>query len=66
MSVRPDSSRDGALSHAMAALRRWIARLAGRSAPKLSEVEAAEMGTVFRARYHSLKLLLAANGRALE
>jgi pyruvate,water dikinase len=50
----------------MAALRRWISRLAGRGAPTLSEEEAAELGTVFRARYHSLKLLLAANGRALE
>ena len=31
-----------------------------------SDEEAAELGTLFRSRYHSLKLLLAANNRALE
>ncbi len=38
----------------------------GKARSPLSAEEAAELGTLFRTRYHSFKLLLAANSRALE
>lgn len=44
----------------------WLRRLTGRTEPQLSPDEAERLTNVFRERYHSFRVLLAANGRALE
>jgi len=44
----------------------WFRRLAGPNEPELSDEESERLTTLFRERYHSFRVLLAANGRALE
>jgi len=44
----------------------WFLRLVGPTEPELSDEESERLTTLFRERYHSFRVLLAANGRALE
>lgn len=44
----------------------WLRRLVDSNEPELSEEESARLSALFRERYHSFRVLLAANGRALE
>ena len=44
----------------------WIRRLAGSKQPELSPEESEQLTALFRERYHSFRVLLTANGRALE
>jgi len=44
----------------------WFRRLVGPTEPELSDEESERLTTLFRERYHSFRVLLAANGRALE
>jgi len=44
----------------------WFRRLVGPTEPELSFEESERLTTLFRERYHSFRVLLAANGRALE
>jgi len=44
----------------------WIGRLVGSKQPELSPKEAERLSALFQERYHSFRVLLAANGRALE
>jgi pyruvate,water dikinase len=47
-------------------LRELARRLTGPGEPEISPEEAERLSTLFRERYHSFRVLLAANGRALE
>ena len=47
-------------------LRAWMSRLAGRESVEITPEEADRLSNLFRQRYHSFRVLLAANGRALE
>ncbi len=44
----------------------WFRRLVGPREPELSEEESERLTALFRERYHAFRVLLAANGRALE
>jgi pyruvate,water dikinase len=44
----------------------WFRRFVGPKEPELSEEESDRLSALFRERYHSFRVLLAANGRALE
>ncbi len=44
----------------------WFRRFVGPKEPELSEEESERLSALFRERYHSFRVLLAANGRALE
>jgi len=44
----------------------WLRRLAGPRREEISPEEAQRLSTLFRERYHSFRVLLAANGHALE
>jgi pyruvate,water dikinase len=44
----------------------WIGRLVGSKQPELSPEEAERLSALFQERYHSFRVLLAANERALE
>lgn len=44
----------------------WFRRLVGPTEPELSDEESERLTTLFRERYHSFRVLLAANGRALD
>jgi len=44
----------------------WFRRLVGPNEPELSEEESERLSALFRERYHSFRILLTANGRALE
>lgn len=44
----------------------WLRRLAGSGRPEPSPEETERLSAVFRERYHSFRILLAANGNALE
>ena len=44
----------------------WFRRLSGANEPEISEEESERLSALFRERYHAFRVLLAANGRALE
>ena len=44
----------------------WFRRFTGPKEPELSEEESERLSALFRERYHSFRVLLTANGRALE